>query len=135
MLDPEQIVAVLNQHPEITTIEDAIENCKADGVEAGFWSVYFAARDIGRELNRRPPAQFNESDLRDLALIFFGLHKGRKHALATLNKLHEMNDSGTRVDWQSEKSSTSYGWEFSVGQELADLSGGIPRARMIVNKL
>ena len=135
MADPEQIRAVLSRHPEVTTIEDALDRCKAEGVKAGFWSVYFAARDAGRKLNRRPPEPFGEADLRDLALIFFGLHKGMKQALATLDKLQELNDAGTRIDWQSEKTSTAYGWELSVAQELADHAGGISQARRVVTRL
>ncbi len=135
MADLEQIRAVLSQFPEVTTIEDALDRCKEKGVEAGFWSVYFAARDAGRKLIRRPPKSFGEDDIRDLALIFFGLHKGMEQALATLDKLQEMNEAGERIDWQSEKTSTTYGWELSVAQELVDHAGGISQARRVVTRL
>ena len=135
MSDPEQIRNVLNRHPDVTTIEDALDRCKAEGVDAGFWSVYFAARDAGRRLTRRPPQSFGEADLRDLALIFFGLHKGAKQALATLDELKGMNEAGTRIDWQSEKTSTAHGWQLTVAQELADFAGGIPQAQQLVSTL
>ncbi|MCX7419417.1 MAG: hypothetical protein NT013_07745 [Planctomycetia bacterium] len=134
MLD-EKIRSVLSRHPAVTTIEDALDCCKVEGIEATFWSVYFVARDAGRKLTRRPPEPFGEDDLRELALILVGLHKDKKQALATLNKLQEMNDAGTRIDWPSEKTSAAHGWELSVAQELADYAGGIPQARQIVNSL
>lgn len=135
MADTEQIRAFLNRCPEVTTIEDALACCKANGVDAGYWSIYFAARDAGRKLTRRPPESPVETDLRDLALIFFGLHRGVKQALGTLDKLQAMNDVGTLIEWQSEKTSTAHGWELSIAQELADQAGGISQARRLVMQL
>lgn len=135
MPDSEQIRGVLGQHPELTTVEDVIDRCQAEGIEVGFWSVYFAARDAGRKLTRRESKPSSASELRDLALIFFGLHKGMKQALETFDKLEDMNKVGTRVDWEREIASTQYGWELSVAQELADRAGSILQARQLLRKL
>ena len=136
MADSEKIRGVLDQHPELMTVEDVIDRCEAEGIEAGFWSVYFAARDAGRKLSRREPKPPSDSELRDLALIFFGWHNGgMKQALQTIDTLEKMNKVGTRVDWERESASTNYGWELSVAQELADRAGGILQARRVLRQL
>lgn len=135
MTDREQIRAVLIRNPEVTTIEEALDRCEKQGVKAGVWSVNFAALDLGRKLTRRPPAAFGEDDLCDLARTLLGLHQDLKETFATLDKLQEMNDAGTRIDWPTETKDTTYGWELSVAQELADYAGGIPQARQVFARL
>jgi hypothetical protein len=128
MADVEQILEMLRQNPEINVIEGILDKCRESGVEANLWSVHFAAKRIGRSLERGTPIASGGSELRELAQTFLGLHNGTSQAEETLRRLREMNDAGTKVNWQAEKTSTEYGWELSAGQELVDRCGGFDEA-------
>ncbi len=131
----DQIRVVLSRQPELSTIEDAVDYCKSNGIEARFWSVYFAARSLGRKLVPRSPKPFGESDLRDLALSFFAMHKCMNEAVVTLDELQMLNNSGILIDWQQETASAKYGWELSIAQEFVHYTGSIAQARLILSSL
>lgn len=132
MVNPDQILAILNHHPELTIIEDVLKHCKIEGVEAGFWLIYFVARGANRPLMPRLPEPFSESDLYDMASSYLRLLEGVKQALETFDKLERMNNTGTRIDWEKDGTSPKYGWELSVAQELVELAGGFPEARSLI---
>lgn len=135
MDESEQIRALLKEHPDLTTVEDVLDKCKEQGIEAGLWTVYFLAKDSGRRLSRRPLKSDDGQDLRELALILLGLHKGMGQAFETLDNLQPMNEAGTRVPWERESTETQYGWELSVAQEFVDRAGSFAMARHVLRSL
>ncbi len=114
---------VLSHHPDYESFEQVQAECANRGTEVGLWSVYFVAKSIGRNLERRPIPN-SEEVIRDVALTLIGLHRSADDAVATLRKVKNRNENDERIPWETEKTAPTETWELSVAQELLDLCDG-----------
>lgn len=132
MTESDKVRSVLERHPELSVAEDVVEACRAEGFEIGPWSAYFAARDLGRHLNRRNMISTKKQELRERAFFFLLMHGSLQGAITTLNRLDEMLKSGHRVECASDKRTGESSLELTVARELVDAAGGVAQACRLV---
>lgn len=131
----ETIQRVLADCPQLETYEDVVDECVRQGADVGIWSVYFVAKSVGRQLQRRQETVDKQALCRELALTLWACHHKPADVFATMDQLQELNSRGERIPWETEKLQPKYTWELSIAQELSDECGGIEAARNLLCSL
>jgi len=120
----ELIDEVLVQNPHFTTVEDVIAECGKRGQVVGLWPVVFAARRIGRNLNRRIEPMSRDDEVRQLTQELLQELKGSKpNAIAYLTTATKKPAAG-EVDE----------YVLCIAEELIEVAGGIQAATESVKK-
>lgn len=115
---------VLAKNPQFTTVEDVIAECKKRGVEIGLWPVVFAARRMGRSLERRLTQVSHSDEVRLLAQeLLQELHGSKAKAIEYLSMA--TNQPAGKVADE---------YKLCIAEELIKASGGVQAATEALKK-